>query len=94
MEGPYTLLDMKGETSTVPLPPPSGPSHFQSTGVKRFISNKSSEGQELQSRSNQIVPVSMTLTIYTDIGTESNVFSSDKRISAKLENKDSCHTVL
>lgn len=36
-DGPWTLLDIQGETCTVLLPPPSGPTKFRTTVVKRFI---------------------------------------------------------
>lgn len=36
-DGPFSLLDIQGETCTVLLPPPSGPKQFRTTVVKRFI---------------------------------------------------------
>lgn len=36
-EEPLTLLDMQGENCTTLLLPPSGPSEFRSTVVRRFI---------------------------------------------------------
>ena len=44
-EGPWPLLDIQGETCTVLLPPPSGPTPFRSTVVKRFISDDNGDNE-------------------------------------------------
>lgn len=36
-DGAWSLLDIQGETCTVLLPPPSGPTKLRTTVVKRFI---------------------------------------------------------
>lgn len=55
-EGPYTWLNMQGETCTVLLPPPSGSSHFQTTVVKRFIADRPHEVEKQQDQPEKICP--------------------------------------
>lgn len=62
--------------------------------MKQFIPDESPEDHKLQGSPNQSVYVSMTLTIYTDGGTESNASFCEKRNLAKCEHNESCHTVL
>lgn len=70
-EGPYTLLDMQGETCTVLLPPPSGPSNFRSTVVKRFIPDEHPQNtEEDQQASNTNTLAAMIFTIHSENDSE------------------------
>lgn len=72
-EGPYTLLDMQRETNTVLLPPPTGPSNFWSTVVKRFIPDEAPEDPKPLTKH----PAEIMFTIYSDDDSEYSRLSSD-----------------
>lgn len=58
--GPYRLLLLEGETCTVLLDPPAGPTKFRTTVVKRFFHEGTENGTVSASQS---TPTAFTMTI-------------------------------
>lgn len=93
-DGPYTLFDVQGETCTVLLPPPSGPSNFWSTVVKRFIPDEPPSNGEQQQTSTTNDPVAMIFTIHSEYDSNCNIMSYGETLSSIHDNGNNSHTIL
>lgn len=93
-EGPYSLLELRGEDAIILLPPPSGPTKFRTTVVKPFLTESEPVDEPSDQNSPDAIPLAThptTSTVPVDSQTEIPTSTDSTNTPHQLSNTSTDH---